>query len=253
MEASPFMKLSAELRNIIYELVLIRHDPIRILPPSSAVRFQPPLKDTGRANNHVLALTQTCRRIRHESWKLFYASNTFVCPAGVRLATVPSLIGPFTCFYACISSQAAAVLRSITIDLGSIRALQFSDGLMARRMWLELFIRMVEMSHEGFPITSFQLRFELTFLGIEDLQPMEFRLEAHNPHEALRESLAQLEIGCFPSLSDRGQGRLHRVRKVMKEWYRVMEILNRVAEEKQKYQPIHIEPLRIWKHIPDNE
>lgn len=254
METSPFMKLSAELRNVIYELVLVRRDPIKVLWPPSVHSGQTPqpenngdvseTKNLVPANNNVLAFTQTCRRIRHESFKLFYASNIFVLPAGLQKATVPGLLGPFTRFYVCISSQAAAVLRHVIIDIGSIPGLQFSEGLMARKNWLELFIRMVEMSREGFPTESFQLRFELTFMAVEGVEPMVLRLEAHRPCEALKANLNQLDDCCKASLPDRSQNRLRRVQRVLKTWYKEMEVVNRLVDERLKFQPIKIEPLR---------
>lgn len=68
MENSSLNRLSAELRNEIYELVLAQDKPLVICsehpnPDSTAV--QPPL-------------TRVCRQIRAEALELFYYCNTFV-------------------------------------------------------------------------------------------------------------------------------------------------------------------------------
>ncbi|GAB1733470.1 hypothetical protein NU195Hw_g9374t1 [Hortaea werneckii] len=78
MENSPIATLSAELRNQIYHLVLTHPEPIVITSSMSG----------GKAWSRVarrrklLALTRTCRTIREESIKIFYAVNTFKHLAG---------------------------------------------------------------------------------------------------------------------------------------------------------------------------
>ncbi|GIZ47088.1 hypothetical protein CKM354_001018900 [Cercospora kikuchii] len=68
MENSSLNKLSAELRNEIYELVLAQDKPLVICsehPNPDSTAIQPPL-------------TRVCRQIRAEALELFYYCNTFV-------------------------------------------------------------------------------------------------------------------------------------------------------------------------------
>ncbi|CAK1366563.1 unnamed protein product [Cercospora beticola] len=68
MENSPLNKLSAELRNEIYELVLAQDKPLVICsehPDPNSTAVQPPL-------------TRVCRQIRAEALGLFYHCNTFL-------------------------------------------------------------------------------------------------------------------------------------------------------------------------------
>lgn len=72
MDASPFARLSAELRNHIWTYALQATSPIRfrvkesLIPPHAQI----PLKD-------ISALTETCRAIRSETRLLFFNTNTF--------------------------------------------------------------------------------------------------------------------------------------------------------------------------------
>lgn len=61
MDNSPFGRLSAELRNRIYELVLVHKSVI-------------PLENSFRANN----LARTCHQMRCETTVMFWASNRFL-------------------------------------------------------------------------------------------------------------------------------------------------------------------------------
>ncbi|KAM3417275.1 hypothetical protein BST61_g5531 [Cercospora zeina] len=68
MENSPFNKLSAELRNKIYELALAHDTPLAVCkkhPDPDSTAVQPPL-------------TRVCRQIRDEALGMFYQFNTFV-------------------------------------------------------------------------------------------------------------------------------------------------------------------------------
>ncbi|KAM3417274.1 hypothetical protein BST61_g5530 [Cercospora zeina] len=66
MENSPFGKLSAELRNNIYKLVLEADKPLAVCSqsPDLYTAAQPPI-------------TRVCRQIREETLQMFYHSNTF--------------------------------------------------------------------------------------------------------------------------------------------------------------------------------
>lgn len=76
MDASPLGTLPGELRNRIYELVLVKPTPI-VLDFSIAGTKWPTGLDT-----NALALTATCKQIRGESVHLFSSRNTFVLDLG---------------------------------------------------------------------------------------------------------------------------------------------------------------------------
>ncbi|KAI7539524.1 hypothetical protein KC331_g9706 [Hortaea werneckii] len=73
MESSPIATLSAELRNQIYHLVLTHPEPIIIISSYSGDEIFSPVA----RQRKLLALTRTCRTIRKEAIKIFYAINTF--------------------------------------------------------------------------------------------------------------------------------------------------------------------------------
>lgn len=74
MDLSPFSKISAELRNQIYELVLVHEIPIII----TADDYSSDLRTTSLLpGSHAIALLRTCKQISNESTALFYGNNTF--------------------------------------------------------------------------------------------------------------------------------------------------------------------------------
>lgn len=76
METSRLGKLSAEIRNHIYELALTQDEPINIT--SNEVPFGRQRLSRYNKNQHPLALALTCRQAHHECLQLFYASNSFI-------------------------------------------------------------------------------------------------------------------------------------------------------------------------------
>ena len=81
MDNSPFSRLSPELRNQIYHLVLQQPHPIQVRKRSQEdrdMRRYLDRLDTSQQNRpQPLALTMTCRAIRDESTQLFFAANVF--------------------------------------------------------------------------------------------------------------------------------------------------------------------------------
>ena len=61
--ASPLLRLPPELRNKIYQLVIVKHESIHI--------------DKTTFNNHQPSLLRTCCAIRNEAVKIFYAESQF--------------------------------------------------------------------------------------------------------------------------------------------------------------------------------
>lgn len=77
MDSSPFVRLPPEMRNRIYELALSHHEPIEVHAVCPNNRFNRP-SVWPITQSRLRALTQTCKAIRAESSKLFFASNDFV-------------------------------------------------------------------------------------------------------------------------------------------------------------------------------
>ncbi|KAK5131409.1 hypothetical protein LTR08_000945 [Meristemomyces frigidus] len=97
MENSPFGGLSAELRNKIWELVLVDDKEFEIHRGKYAYSSS----DHVLEQRHLLALTATCKQIHHESTPMFYSlnafrfpSNLFAYPCGSYLSEFCTRIGP---------------------------------------------------------------------------------------------------------------------------------------------------------------
>lgn len=73
MDASHFSRLPAELRNHIYELSLVRKDPLTI----QLWTGKPQLVRTGDVHN-ILAFARVSKRFREEAASIFYGTNSFI-------------------------------------------------------------------------------------------------------------------------------------------------------------------------------
>ncbi|KAK5118252.1 hypothetical protein LTR85_008232 [Meristemomyces frigidus] len=145
MDSSPLRKLPPELRLCIYELALTYSDVIKFRYDcyrGGKTIFPDPL-----APPHLLALTQTCLQIRNECGDLFFrlnAVNIKVMDAIVwvtnwryEIPRVPAFT-PLSDFGVTVGAENAAVVPSITIDLGQggIQTLQISmEGKDGNGMW----------------------------------------------------------------------------------------------------------------------
>ncbi|GAB1741907.1 hypothetical protein NU219Hw_g7313t1 [Hortaea werneckii] len=76
MDNSPFTKLSAELRNEIYHLVLHSPEDFKIVYIGNII-FEDKVLRNENHQVQPLALTATCKALRTETLQLFYAINTF--------------------------------------------------------------------------------------------------------------------------------------------------------------------------------
>ncbi|KAI7259288.1 hypothetical protein KC343_g2335 [Hortaea werneckii] len=76
MDNSPLTKLSAELRNEIYHLVLYSPKGFNIIYIGN-ILFDDKVLRNENHQVHPLALTATCKALRTETLQLFYALNTF--------------------------------------------------------------------------------------------------------------------------------------------------------------------------------
>ena len=99
MEASPFGKLPAELRNNIYELVLPRNDTLKIHSIYRRRGARENVVDFLYSRKNINALLLTCKRIRRDCAGLFYANNTFRITSSGHLPEVA----------ACFADEASAV------------------------------------------------------------------------------------------------------------------------------------------------
>ncbi|KAK3613776.1 hypothetical protein LTR56_027683 [Elasticomyces elasticus] len=106
---SRFEFLPAEIRNAIYELVLIHDGAITVTtrPHTSRVWMYPP-----RRNEHLLALTATSRSIRKDALSLFYGMNVFM--------------------FTCSRSLQAEILRSTIVG-----AMGFKQDVATLKDWLQ--------------------------------------------------------------------------------------------------------------------
>ena len=131
MDDSPFGKLAPELRNRIYELVLIRTDPIKLRSSSLRSTPKPPkrlanrLRRNSRRRRHPFALSITCRLMHAECTQLAYARNIFNIPfdtpysVGVQLQAFRLKIG----------QKNASSLRNVIFSIQLMKKEQFQRAV----------------------------------------------------------------------------------------------------------------------------
>ena len=137
MEASPFAKLSAEIRNMIYEHALRVPIPIVLEADERCKKFA---RKSVRAS--VNALTKTCREIRLDTTEMFYALNDFTISCNdtfrirkeIKLDLLPTgVVSDVLCtfdeealFCGIIGPRNTAALRSIELRVRLISLLDIS-------------------------------------------------------------------------------------------------------------------------------
>ena len=113
MEASPFVTLAPELRNRIYDLALSEYEAIIIDKDyrKDGIYVVYP-KQSMSLFLRGLALTYTCKQLREECTRLFYACNKFVVDDGLSILDK---------FVAMIGEQNAKALGSVELRyLGTV-------------------------------------------------------------------------------------------------------------------------------------
>lgn len=75
MDTSPLSRLPPELRNIIYEYVVVHDKPLHYVWNIVTHKFHPATPATPPSMS-LLGLAGTCKKIRAECLPLFYASDT---------------------------------------------------------------------------------------------------------------------------------------------------------------------------------
>ncbi|KAI7388471.1 hypothetical protein KC328_g8920 [Hortaea werneckii] len=108
MENSPFTKLSAELRNEIYHLVLYSPEGFSIVYIGN-ILFEDKVLRNENHQIQPLALTATCKALRTETLQLFYAINTFT----FKLKHFDSLEDIFDVFRDRIGDDCVRALRHV--------------------------------------------------------------------------------------------------------------------------------------------
>ncbi|EME78977.1 uncharacterized protein MYCFIDRAFT_79889 [Pseudocercospora fijiensis CIRAD86] len=115
MDKSPMGKLPPELRNKIYELVLVKSRPIYVkscleTDPNRAVIC------TSNSERPELALLRTCKQIQQEATSILYHDNVFTFTSQNGDSALA-----FENFIKLIGSSSAASLRSCRVEGGSTR------------------------------------------------------------------------------------------------------------------------------------
>ncbi|EME42717.1 hypothetical protein DOTSEDRAFT_26271 [Dothistroma septosporum NZE10] len=72
-----FFMLPAEIRNTIYELVLVGPNPLEAGPPKKGQAFYIWKPSYGTCGSVYTPILQSCRQVRHEALPIFWGLNTF--------------------------------------------------------------------------------------------------------------------------------------------------------------------------------
>lgn len=170
MENSPFSKLPAELRSEIYERVLVEPEFIDAtadhetsergwgLLTSGGDATQMMFRRFKGATIEKLALTFTCKAIRHECANLYWSLNTFKMLKLMR-KTCDERLGPGThlaMLRATIGHQNSKYLRKIVVTIRDGYICQMDD-----RAWMHLRAaqRKIEVESQKHPLCDFNLHF----------------------------------------------------------------------------------------------
>ena len=135
MDASPFRKLPAELRNRIYEFALQQTASVAICMRSSSPKLQP------LRFRNLLALTTTCKEIREQASGILYAVNHFeliaepVALLGKADAGLKFVEFKFSLhkWIRSIGQRSSSSLRHVELDVGLIRRRIWSRGQVFRQ------------------------------------------------------------------------------------------------------------------------
>ncbi|KAK3639338.1 hypothetical protein LTR56_012506 [Elasticomyces elasticus] len=184
MASSSLFALSAELRNCIYELVLMQAAPITITERSHGVADEMVLRSNS-AVAHPTALLMVCKDIKAEASKMFYASQTFVFSC-----TNVNVTGAF--------AQQVAVAEAFLHQIGPHNIL----GLRSVRFEASTFCSF-EYSHVDSPFTK------LSALTKQNPQIKDFRcaaklaMDGHRPNDVLEVIIDVCNL--FKSMWNKGQ------------------------------------------------
>lgn len=191
MDSSPFARLSAELRNRIYEFALKYEGRIAI---HDAFNMRSWVCHSNPNVFNTIALTQTCRQIRSESLTMFCASNFFIAfypphyviepKAAERLLTLGEVI------------QSAG-----THILGNLRKLEVHDGTSRHIMFEKSILEPGKVTVTCLDYTvpcdydsCFESSFGLVVAAYEDLGlDLEEKSRGHGPFKKALDKLQAAE------------------------------------------------------------
>ena len=111
--ACPLLQLPAELRNEIWQLALVRDEPIRIFHPGMGARLEP-------------ALLATCKQIRNEAQDMLYSENTFEGHCSIEaIRSLPNKPTSLLRWLGKIGDKRARMIKRLVVTLfnGSSRRL----------------------------------------------------------------------------------------------------------------------------------
>lgn len=139
MESSNFQSLPRELRDAIWTFTLQLSEDIHVFDENGVARI-----DTDVAEQHPLALTQTCRQIRTESQPLFFQLNKFCLESSIltqpyQLSTckIPDDTG-FRTFEHWIDNfnpGCSSALRTINVSMGELHHTYVAEDDLWPRSW----------------------------------------------------------------------------------------------------------------------
>ncbi|KAK4890103.1 hypothetical protein LTR27_011209 [Elasticomyces elasticus] len=128
MASSSLFKLSAELRNCIYELALNQHQPINI----SAKTYHPSVDKVVLTCTSAIpwptALIMTCKEISDETAQMYYANQTFVfsCTNINVTGAFATQVAVAEAFLHQIGPHNRLGLRSIRFEASTLHSFEYS-------------------------------------------------------------------------------------------------------------------------------
>lgn len=173
MDKSPLNKLSAELRNQIYEFALQKFDPIEIEIIAAAPHSRRSSVHSNQDTRACMALTKTCKQIHKESTGIFYSVNTFRVLAnmlaGERWDRVKHVIEDeegtrWRKWFKIIGERRFTLLSDVEVDLGWVD--RIGTGVDNVRE-ISILKRCMQAMHSVFARTNIDVKLRLTIEGTE--------------------------------------------------------------------------------------
>ncbi|KAI6910064.1 hypothetical protein KC318_g3280 [Hortaea werneckii] len=142
MDASPLAKLPPELRNNIYEEVLVQKDTVKLTfkPAKEHVKSRVLLRETG-SQRQLLALTFTCKLLRRETHDLFFAINSFEIYASSFVFASRSCKAsiPIHCFLDSVTTLSARLaIERLTLNIGEYEPNRYGNHNFIPAMVMDL-------------------------------------------------------------------------------------------------------------------
>lgn len=111
--------LTPEIRNEIYDLLVVREEPILIASPRKIKRkcFWRKLKTQTQRHTNFASLLRVGKQISREAKTVFYARNTFIIGSGRYGSTRQANIHGFRNFIVRVPKHCLALIRRVELDL----------------------------------------------------------------------------------------------------------------------------------------